>query len=1240
MTYMYEQLGDERFQRLCQAILVARHPDVQSLPVGQPDGGRDAMRRHSGSAAPEIVYQVKFSRNPSSKDDRRAIEDLIKGEKAKVSFLVSQGMKSYYLLTNIAGTSHPDMGSIDKVNKMLTEEFGVPSFCYWRDDLDAAIAANGSIRWAFPEILRATDIIENLIIAAGGSENSRRAAALKAYLAHQYEYDSRLKFKQIDLQKGLTDLFVDVPIRLLSELDRRLIEPLRTAKSENFAISLLSASFDEGIYSHDESKDKVKAAFILSDPVVRSTCRRIVLEGAPGQGKSTVTQFLCQASRIRLLGKEIEAQSLPRSIRGSPVAFPFRVDLRDYATWLSGRDPFTTVSGVPTHRDGPNQLESFLARQVASCSGGTAFTADDLLATLRGSSVLIVLDGFDEVADVESRKSIVRQVREAAVRIEANAESSFIIVTSRPSAFANSPGFPKHEWHHLGLIDLDQNTIFAYADKWSDANALEPIDKADLFSTLKEKLALPHVRDLARNPMQLAILLNLINSQGASLPNKRTTLYDRYVDTFLDREAEKSEIVRDHRDILLDLHRHLAWILQSEVEINKEAGNIAEGRLKIEVSNYLSSVGHNPLLAEKLFSGMVERVVALVSRVQGTYEFEVQPLREYFAARHLHETVPYIQAGSSKRGSIMDRFDALARNRYWHNVTRFYCGCYSTGELSSLVDGLDIINTTKPYRATNYAASLSVVLLADYVFTLQPRLINKLLNYTVITSRFEVFLASVYEYRGRDAISLPENNGREHLVNHAINTLKEECQFDRSFALCRILKSCIGDFETSNAWKTISSSMDSKRYIRDSYYSTAIYNISNSELIDHADLTHRATIRFIFNANRFDIFDSSPFSWRIMANMVLDDTLSGYKENFSVMEIHEHTDFAIRILADVLKTISRGIDHLGGHDNIWQRINQYRDGAPNIREIDARWTDKVPFSETLFNLSMECAEICDILDENSFSLISRLVETAYAELGPRHLIISAALTLANNNSTPYSLTYDQSSIIESTREVLQNVDVSPFWRSNLTSSTSQNDLLFYIQTFLLFASGDGFHESFIEFEDAVKRLSPDEFISICDIIEELEAPYSDNHISIDTRLYSSNVENIEFPQAISLLVRCFPHDQSKNLFLKLVNLDSFENHGVADIVSTLAWHHIIHGTCDIDICISALERSYITGAVPTFYYEDEEPSLSIIASEKLLNRSSYIPLMCIDRASNAVIQGAGEKTVPVARVAESQNWFS
>ena len=210
--------------------------------------------------------------------------------------------------------------------------------------------------------------------------------------------------------------------------------------------------------------------------------------------------------------------------------------------------------------------------------------------------------------------------------------------------------------------------------------------------------------------MQLAILLSLIQTRGGSLPDKRTALYDSYVELFFNREAEKSSVVRDCRDLLIDIHRYLAWILHAESQTKQNRGSVSAERLRQLVETYLTDEGHDPSLAQRLFTGMVERVVALVSRVEGTYEFEVQPLREYFAVRDLHNTAPYSPPGGEQHGTLPERFDALCRDFFWQNVTRFYAGCYSKGELPSLVDRLEDLATAPGYKNTSHPQSLAATL--------------------------------------------------------------------------------------------------------------------------------------------------------------------------------------------------------------------------------------------------------------------------------------------------------------------------------------------------------------------------------------------------------------------------------------------------------------------------------------------------------------------------------------------------
>ncbi len=171
-----------------------------------------------------------------------------------------------------------------------------------------------------------------------------------------------------------------------------------------------------------------------------------------------------------------------------------------------------------------------------------------------------------------------------------------IIVTSRPAAFAKSVIFPPDVWKYYELVPLKDKQISEYTGKWCKAKGLSRQDSEKIREILERKLQEPHTKFLAQNPMQLTILLSLMNIRGSSLPDKRTSLYDSYMDLFFSRESEKSEIVLEYRDLLFDIHRYIAWKLQTAAEAG-EGGSIERSSLRaICLPISISKVSPHPLL--------------------------------------------------------------------------------------------------------------------------------------------------------------------------------------------------------------------------------------------------------------------------------------------------------------------------------------------------------------------------------------------------------------------------------------------------------------------------------------------------------------------------------------------------------------------------------------------------------------------------------------------------------------------
>ena len=215
-SYQYEQLNDESFQQLSQSLLVKEFPGLQCFPVGQPDGGRDAIIRFyegAPNAAGFILFQVKFARrdlNPS--EARDWLLRTLRNELPKVRTQIKDGAKKFVLVTNVAGTAHPEVGSIDKLHDLLIEHIPIPAQAWWRDDIDRRLDNAWDLKFAHPALFSGTDLLRLMIEASPSEGRERRRHAITAFLSDQFNSDREVKFKQADLEHDLFDLFTDVPL--------------------------------------------------------------------------------------------------------------------------------------------------------------------------------------------------------------------------------------------------------------------------------------------------------------------------------------------------------------------------------------------------------------------------------------------------------------------------------------------------------------------------------------------------------------------------------------------------------------------------------------------------------------------------------------------------------------------------------------------------------------------------------------------------------------------------------------------------------------------------------------------------------------------------------------------------------------------------------------------------------------------------------------------------------------------
>ncbi len=858
MDYLYENLGPERFQEFCSSLIANEFPDFQSFPVGQRDGGRDSIGYFMQTTKKEfIVFQVKFVRNPKKiQDVHQWLTGIIQAEAPKMNRLIPNGAKKFYLLTNVAGTAYLDSGSINKVNSILEKEMSIPSLCWWRDDLSRKLESNPLFKWSFPEVLNGQDILNSALFQNLNENRERREDTIKAYLADQYDIDSEVKFKQIELQNKLFDLFTDVPIRI-----KKINERNKYYKKHTFLIKKYMELNPYERHLFEDNNHLGAAAFLL-DSRIQNNIERVLLEAGPGQGKSTISQYVCQVHRAKLLNRVSDLKLLPEHLKKSSIRLPLKIDLRDIASWVEKKNPYQIEFNDKFFKTiWKNSLESFLVAHIIYHSKMDKFSSNDFAAILRVSSVLLVFDGFDEIANLKVRGEVIEFINKGINRISEYTKSIQVLVTSRPAVFSDSVGFSDDLYPHFELGEITPSIIREYVDKWIKASRLDSREAVNIKKLVNEKLEMPHLKDLTKSPMQLAIFISLLRTRGESLPNKRTALYDSYIELFFNRESEKNILIRENRELIIDIHQYLAWILHSEAELLKNSGRIRIEDLKNRLKDYLEYEGHKTDIGDKLFDVMKERVCALVSRVQGTFEFEVQPLREYFCARYLYNTSPYSPSGYEKKGTKPERFEAIAKNFYWNNVVRFFTGCFDRGELPMLIYKLEELQEDEFLKYTNYPRLLTSQILSDWVFTQYPKLLKNVVKIIVDGVNIGSILNQESgRYYNDEPILLPNECGRKELVSECFEQLKTFPLSDYAHELISIIKN--NPYNNLISWEKYAEQIEGKKltiWFIYGYWLEVIYKADNkllTRLIKKGNLNSVINkIQVAINGNKIDVIN-------------------------------------------------------------------------------------------------------------------------------------------------------------------------------------------------------------------------------------------------------------------------------------------------------------------------------------------------------------------------------------------------
>ncbi|MEV7220333.1 hypothetical protein AB0N98_10685 [Streptomyces sp. NPDC093681] len=663
MKFDLYRLGPREFENLTQAIAIAElGPDVAVYGAGS-DGGREATQNESNECEPYVLVQAKHKETPGSaqseatwlvKELRKEFKDWRESEKRK------HKPDQFILATNVTLSATPRTGGIDRVTKALKEEcesLGISRWVVWHSDtFNRFLEKNPGIRTSYAAWILPGDIL-SFIYTDITRKDSNVARAIRSYTSNELLEDRYANLDQAgsadDRTVPLADVFFDVPIGMGQD---RYVQP-----SGARCLETLIAACNNRYRPTDQSQSQEGAPAF----------NRFVLVGGPGQGKSTVSQFLCQLYRAQLVkdtpsmrNSEVKAavtqineQATREELIPKARRWPINIPLTRLADELA--------------QEKCHSLLDYVAQRVSEASG-TYVAVDDMKDWLEKFPWLIVLDGLDEVPGSSNRSQVLTKI--SAFQLEADELDADVVVvaTTRPQGYTEE--FSPKNYVHYYLTALDTTSALAFGKKLADARHGSSSDRVKrLMVRLTRAAGEPSTAHLMTTPLQVTIMAVLLDRVGKA-PKDRFTLFADYYRVIFERELEKegaaSNLLRDHKIDIDSIHADVGLLLQTRSERSGETDSrITVRELDTIIADRLVSEGHAGEELHNLTAAIsraaTHRLVFLVPSRDDEVSFEIRSLQEFWAADALM---------NCNEEEIGHRLRMMAMSSHWRNVLLFALG--------------------------------------------------------------------------------------------------------------------------------------------------------------------------------------------------------------------------------------------------------------------------------------------------------------------------------------------------------------------------------------------------------------------------------------------------------------------------------------------------------------------------------------------------------------------------------------
>ena len=360
-----------------------------------------------------------------------------------------------------------------------------------------------------------------------------------------------------------------------------------------------------GIDGYYEKAEKVEYKDILNCNKVTSG-KRVVISGAPGCGKTTLSRKLCQ---------DLYSQALPNQYR-----LVLLVELRKLKVLLS---------------DAKGDINLHFLLRTSGISNIPQLC--EMMEESDGEGVALILDGFDEVADHLGKSSFLSDLLSVEEPFLSECD---VFVTTRPSRCPDLLSLMKRPHRHVEILgftntDIDQFIKHYFREAYgADKEEAERRSK----EVIRRLNSLSVVRGMCRIPMVLKIVCKVQDHLGSTpLPETLSGIFSAYIcHQLVEYLVWASQVtgapIEDVLNVPIDLFPGFYALCKVAYNCcsNKNGQRLilTEDDLK-DVKNHLDKRGS---IYNLLFSDRVDKTAPSAGHL---YQFNHKTVQETLAAIHI-----------------------------------------------------------------------------------------------------------------------------------------------------------------------------------------------------------------------------------------------------------------------------------------------------------------------------------------------------------------------------------------------------------------------------------------------------------------------------------------------------------------------------------------------------------------------------------------------------------------------------